>query len=92
MSLTTFVKFGADMPKLLLVGLVERTCAKTVVREIPGIVDCFQLAGDDNNGKIMVSHLIVSSSHSPHPAPPYSSLQMAQTSPVFGSSPIPRIH
>ena len=42
------------MPKLLLVGLVERTCAKTVVREIPGIVDCFQLAGDDNSGKVMV--------------------------------------
>lgn len=48
------VKFGADLPKLLLVGLVERTCAKTVVREIPGIVDCFQLAGDDNSGKTMV--------------------------------------
>ncbi|KAF9782967.1 hypothetical protein BJ322DRAFT_1008844 [Thelephora terrestris] len=55
MLLTTLVKFGADMPKLLLVGLVERTCAKTVVREIPGIVDCFQLAGDDNSGKIMLS-------------------------------------
>ena len=49
-----FVKFGANMPKLLLIGLVERTCAKTVVREIPGIVDCFQLAGDDNEGKIVV--------------------------------------
>lgn len=54
MSLIISVKFGADAPKLLLVGLVERTCARTVVREIPGIVDCFQLAGDDNNGKIVV--------------------------------------
>ena len=52
--LTVLIKFGADMPKLLLVGLVERTCAKTVVREIPGIVDCFQLAGDDKDGKIVV--------------------------------------
>ena len=54
MPLTTFIKFGADMPKLLLIGLVERTCAKTVVREIPGIVDCFQLAGDDKDEKIVV--------------------------------------
>lgn len=29
------------MPKLLLVGVVERTCLKTVIREIPGIADCF---------------------------------------------------
>ena len=54
LPLMVLIKFGADMPKLLLVGLVERTCAKTVVREIPGIVDCFQLAGDDKDGKIVV--------------------------------------
>lgn len=30
------------MPKLLLVGIVEKTCMKTVVREIPGITDCFK--------------------------------------------------
>lgn len=92
MSLTTFVKFGADIPKLLLVGLVERACVKTVVREIPGIVDCFQLAGDDNMGKIVVrspdcvleaTRLILPRLHS--------SLQMAQTSPVFGIFPVPRI-
>jgi len=93
MLLITPVKFGADVPKLLLVGLVEKTCAKTVVREIPGIVDCFQLAGDDNSGKIVVGspdrvfkplasfHLFF-----------HSSLQMARTSPAFGSSALPRIH
>ena len=35
------------MPKLLLVGLVERACVKTVIREIPGITDCFK--SKDNN-------------------------------------------
>ncbi|TDL29688.1 beta and beta-prime subunits of DNA dependent RNA-polymerase [Rickenella mellea] len=35
------LQFGSDTPKLLLVGIVERVCRKTIVREIPGIVDCF---------------------------------------------------
>ncbi len=30
------------MPKLLLVGIIEKTCLRTVVREIPGITDCFK--------------------------------------------------
>jgi hypothetical protein len=34
------------MPKLLLVGIIERACLKTVVREISGITDCF-LGKDD---------------------------------------------
>ena len=36
------------MPKLLLVGVVEKTCLKTVVREIPNIKDCFLVVNDDN--------------------------------------------
>ncbi|KAF9653451.1 beta and beta-prime subunits of DNA dependent RNA-polymerase [Thelephora ganbajun] len=52
---TIQLTFGADIPKLLLVGLVERTCAKTVVREIPGIVNCFQLLGDNDSEKIVLS-------------------------------------
>ncbi|EIN10866.1 beta and beta-prime subunits of DNA dependent RNA-polymerase [Punctularia strigosozonata HHB-11173 SS5] len=36
------LEFEEDMPKLLLVGVVERTCAKTIVREIPGITECFK--------------------------------------------------
>jgi hypothetical protein len=86
------VKFGADMPKLLLVGLVERTCTKTVVREIPGIVDCFQLAGDDNKGKIVVRSPDRVFEPPTSFLPLRSSLLMAQTSPAFGNSPLPRIH
>jgi hypothetical protein len=29
------------MPKLLLVELIERVCRLTIIREIPGITDCF---------------------------------------------------
>jgi RNA polymerase Rpb1, domain 5 len=32
-----------DFPKLLLVGVLERACRKTIIREIPGISDCFIL-------------------------------------------------
>ena len=39
------------MPKLLLVGLVERVCLKPVVREIPGITDCFMNEEDSKNGE-----------------------------------------
>jgi hypothetical protein len=39
-------QFGSDFPKLLFVGLVERTCQKTVIREIPGIKDCFRVKED----------------------------------------------
>lgn len=35
------LEFPADFPKILLVGIVERTCLKTVIREIPGITECF---------------------------------------------------
>ena len=40
----------SDMPKLLFVGIVERACRVTVIREIPGIADCFQTKGDSQNG------------------------------------------
>ncbi len=43
------------MPKLLLVGLVERVCLKTVVREIPGITDCFKNEDDGKNGEKIFS-------------------------------------
>lgn len=38
------------MPKLLLVGIVEKTCTKTVIREIPGITDCFK-SKEDKGGQ-----------------------------------------
>ena len=43
------------MPKLLLVGLVERVCLKTVVREIPGITDCFMNEEDGKSGQKLYS-------------------------------------
>lgn len=51
------------MPKLLLVGIVERTCNKTVVREIPGIKDCFQVKEDQKDGiqKVSLSALSLNS-------------------------------
>ncbi|KAG6378763.1 hypothetical protein JVT61DRAFT_13036 [Boletus reticuloceps] len=40
------LEFPADFPKLLLVGIVERACRKTVIREIPDIAECFKLAAE----------------------------------------------
>ena len=40
----------SDMPKLLFVGIVERACRATVIREIPGIADCFQTKEDSQEG------------------------------------------
>ncbi|KAF9478153.1 beta and beta-prime subunits of DNA dependent RNA-polymerase [Pholiota conissans] len=37
------LEFNTDMPKLLFVGIVERACRGTVIREIPGISECFQV-------------------------------------------------
>ncbi|KAH9939980.1 beta and beta-prime subunits of DNA dependent RNA-polymerase [Amylocystis lapponica] len=47
---TIGLQFGSSMPKLLLVGIVEKTCLKTIVREIPGITDCFKSQEDGKNG------------------------------------------
>lgn len=38
------------MPKLLFVGIVERTCRAAVIREISGITDCFQTKEDNKQG------------------------------------------
>ncbi|KZT13040.1 beta and beta-prime subunits of DNA dependent RNA-polymerase [Laetiporus sulphureus 93-53] len=45
------VSFDSAMPKLLVVGIVERACVKTVIRQIPGITDCFKSKEDDQNGR-----------------------------------------
>jgi len=37
------------MPKLLLVGIIERTCRKTIIREIHGITDCFKVKEESGN-------------------------------------------
>lgn len=39
----------------MVVDIVERTCRKTVVREIPGIVDCFRVKEANKDGSIKVS-------------------------------------
>ncbi|KAF8897740.1 hypothetical protein BD779DRAFT_1608262 [Infundibulicybe gibba] len=44
------IEFRPDMPKLLFVGIVERSCRATVIREIPGIKDCFQAKSDAKQG------------------------------------------
>ncbi|KAF8915824.1 hypothetical protein CPB85DRAFT_1559900 [Mucidula mucida] len=50
-SRCTFVlEFNSDMPKLLFIGVIERTCRATVIRQIPGITDCFQVKGDGKKG------------------------------------------
>jgi len=43
-------QFLSDIPKLLFVGIMERTCRTTVIREIPGISDCFQ-SKEEKNGQ-----------------------------------------
>ncbi|GLB34003.1 putative DNA-dependent RNA polymerase [Lyophyllum shimeji] len=45
------LEFRMDMPKLLFVGIVERTCRSTIVREIPGITECFQVKDDSKKGQ-----------------------------------------
>lgn len=36
------------MPKLLFVGIAEKACRAAVIREIPGITDCFQVKAEDD--------------------------------------------
>jgi DNA-directed RNA polymerase I subunit RPA1 len=53
-------QFPADFPKILLVGIVERTCLKTVIREIPGITECFSaLIKERGAEKIRVRYCLV---------------------------------
>ncbi|KAK1231823.1 hypothetical protein PQX77_005037 [Marasmius sp. AFHP31] len=62
-SKVTFVlSFSSDLPKLLLVGIIERTCRATVVREIPGITDCFQNK-EEKNGQDAVIKLTTNGSN-----------------------------
>ncbi|KAI6003678.1 hypothetical protein EDD15DRAFT_1220993 [Pisolithus albus] len=44
------LEFTTDFPKLLLVGIVEHACRKTVIREVPGITNCFSVV-TTGNGK-----------------------------------------
>ncbi|KAH9482769.1 DNA-directed RNA polymerase I subunit rpa1 [Psilocybe cubensis] len=44
------LEFPPDMPKLLFVGIVERACRSTIIRQIPGITDCFQVKQDNQKG------------------------------------------
>ncbi|KAF9491362.1 beta and beta-prime subunits of DNA dependent RNA-polymerase [Pleurotus eryngii] len=47
------LQFSPGMPKLLLVGIIERTCRATVIREIPGIVDCLQIKGSKDDASVV---------------------------------------
>src|SRR5260221_9502222 len=47
------------MPKLLFVGIVERVCRATVIREISGISECFQVKDDSEEVRIKVGGVIV---------------------------------
>ena len=42
----------------MLVDIVERACLKTVVREIPGIVDCFRVKEANKDGSTKVSAFV----------------------------------
>lgn len=46
--------------KLLFVGIVERACRTTIIREIPGISDCFQVKDDSQKGSEPEIKVIVS--------------------------------
>ncbi|KAH8830398.1 hypothetical protein DL96DRAFT_1495292 [Flagelloscypha sp. PMI_526] len=41
------IQLSPDIPKLLFVGIVEKACRVAVIREIPGISDCFQSKSED---------------------------------------------
>ncbi|KAG8857445.1 hypothetical protein FRB96_005744 [Tulasnella sp. 330] len=43
------VEFEAKTPKVLLVGIIERSCVKTIVREIPGITRCREFIPENKN-------------------------------------------
>ena len=44
---------------------MERTCRKTVVREIPGITDCFRVKETNKDGSIKVSAVPLSAPERP---------------------------
>lgn len=43
------------MPKLLFIGIAERACCSTIIRQIPGITDCFQVKSDGKSGDSRVT-------------------------------------
>ena len=49
----------------MVVDIVERTCRKTVVREIPGISDCFRVKEASKDGPIKVSAASLSAPERP---------------------------
>lgn len=46
---------------MLLIGILERSCTSTIVREIPGIQDCF-VASKEGDKELVVSELLVCNS------------------------------
>ncbi|KAJ7490360.1 hypothetical protein B0H11DRAFT_2010213 [Mycena galericulata] len=48
------LQFTPDMPKLLLVGILERTCRATIIRQIPGITECFQVKEEGKKGETKI--------------------------------------
>jgi hypothetical protein len=52
-------QFDTNLPKLMVVDIVGRTCRKTVVREIPGITDCFRVKEANKDGSMKVSAVSV---------------------------------
>ncbi|PBK69851.1 beta and beta-prime subunits of DNA dependent RNA-polymerase [Armillaria solidipes] len=52
---TFTLEFSSEMPKLLFIGIVERTCRSTIIRQIPGITDCFQVKSDGKSGDSRVT-------------------------------------
>jgi len=57
-------QFLSDIPKLLFVGVIERTCRATIIREIPGITECFQTKDDSKkNGEPEIKVHLVHNSH-----------------------------
>ncbi|KAJ3763204.1 RNA polymerase I largest subunit [Lentinula raphanica] len=57
------IDLASDMPKLLFVGIIERTCRSTIVREIPGITDCFQIKEEGKKGEDPVVKLTTNGSN-----------------------------
>ncbi|KAF8522225.1 hypothetical protein BU17DRAFT_45191 [Hysterangium stoloniferum] len=57
------LEFGSDMPKLLLVGVVERSCLKTIIREIPDIKECFLVTEEGKKGEKPTRKLLTNGSN-----------------------------
>lgn len=57
------LEFLSDIPKLLFVGIVEHTCRATIIREIPGITECFQAKEDSKKNGVPKIKLITNGSN-----------------------------